>query len=546
MAISARLPVREARLCPWCGYRHSDDERNFENCVSCQSSLTKGSLLDRLYRIEQVSTVRADRITSDEEERQRLGYEVVTTLRYRDIDGRRQFVPAEAIDGGVKVLDLTFGPAATLWRVNLGWRRRKDKSIKGFLIDVVTGEWSKDSQAPEGVNDDAAMESASSMRIIPFVEDTKNVLVVAPSPRLSPEACVAFQYALKRGIEKVFQLESSELASEPLPDSSSRNAILFYESSEGGAGVLTRLVTQPDALRQVAMEALRLCHWRSLSGDWQDFSDLEDTKADCEAGCYHCLLAYSNQPDHATIDRRNQDAMNLLCRLTRSTVKKGADGRSHDDLLDGLTAASASTLEKAWLEHLTAGGWNLPDRAQPLLSDYNTQPDFAYSDIPALIYVDGPHHETDTKRKLDADLTRRLEDGGFTVVRFPKERGTWDTILGEFPYVFGKPRKQDRPAPPSAPDPWAAILDVVSDQWRPLAGKLRALGVPVPDDAHADLTHGKSVTGAQAVLLWSSANVALVDEADADTATDAMKVPATPDADGAVITALLQAAGVKP
>ena len=218
VAVSARLPVGKALLCPQCGYRHSDDEQNHEHCVSCGANLAKGAILERLYRIEQVSTARVARITSDEEARQRLGYEVITTLRYRDIDGQKQFIPAEAEENGEAILNIVYGPAATLWRVNLGWRRRRDKSIKGFVIAVVTGEWSKDSQAPEGANNDDVAESASAMRIIPFVEDYKNVLVVTPSQHLSADACVAFQYAFKRGIEKVFQLESSELAAEPLPE----------------------------------------------------------------------------------------------------------------------------------------------------------------------------------------------------------------------------------------------------------------------------------------------------------------------------------------
>ena len=47
---------------------------------------------------------------------------------------------------------------------------------------------------------------------------------------------VSFQFAIKRGIEQEFQLEDSELAAEPLPDRNNRTTILFYESSEGGAG----------------------------------------------------------------------------------------------------------------------------------------------------------------------------------------------------------------------------------------------------------------------------------------------------------------------
>ena len=47
-----------------------------------------GRAILNLYRIEQVSTQRANRITSDEEERQRQGYEMITTLRFSEENGR--------------------------------------------------------------------------------------------------------------------------------------------------------------------------------------------------------------------------------------------------------------------------------------------------------------------------------------------------------------------------------------------------------------------------------------------------------------------------
>ncbi|HNR91042.1 MAG TPA: ATP-binding protein, partial [Dokdonella sp.] len=47
-----------------------------------------------------------------------------------------------------------------------------------------------------------------------------------------------------------------------LPDRERRHGLLFYEATEGGAGVLTRLVHEPDAFARVAWEALRLLHLR--------------------------------------------------------------------------------------------------------------------------------------------------------------------------------------------------------------------------------------------------------------------------------------------
>ena len=61
------------------------------------------------------------------------------------------------------------------------------------------------------------MSSASS-KVIPYVEDRRNILVTRLSAAVSPETAVTAAIALERGIEAAFQLEDSELSSEGLPD----------------------------------------------------------------------------------------------------------------------------------------------------------------------------------------------------------------------------------------------------------------------------------------------------------------------------------------
>jgi hypothetical protein len=36
-------------------------------------------------------------------------------------------------------LRLTYGDAATLWRINMGWKRRRADSLPGFVLDVERG-----------------------------------------------------------------------------------------------------------------------------------------------------------------------------------------------------------------------------------------------------------------------------------------------------------------------------------------------------------------------------------------------------------------------
>src|SRR5262249_52393084 len=131
------------------------------------------------------------------------------------------------------------------------------------------------------------------------------------------------QHALLRGIESVFQLEEGEILAEPVPTRHERKGVLFYEGTEGGAGVLTRLVSEPDRLASVARAALRIMHFNAgldseLPVDPELLTDSPGTE--CVAACYRCLMSYFNQPDHELLDRRDAAARRILLRTARATT----------------------------------------------------------------------------------------------------------------------------------------------------------------------------------------------------------------------------------
>jgi hypothetical protein len=65
---------------------------------------------------------------------------------------------------------------------------------------------------------------------------------------VSETALTTLQHALARGLELVFQLEESEISTEPVPSRDRRRGILLYEATEGGAGVLARVMNDEKAL----------------------------------------------------------------------------------------------------------------------------------------------------------------------------------------------------------------------------------------------------------------------------------------------------------
>lgn len=449
----SRLPTEVARLCPSCGYGHFRSQRDADRCASCGESLTQAQEVKSLYRIENVATKRAERITANEEERVRQGYEMQTTLQFASVDGKLQMVTTVVRDAEGPLLELQYGPAATVWRMNFGWRRRKEKSILGFMMNPVTGHWVggvEDGTGEAEAEGDAPPDKTPPQRIVPYVEDRRNILIVRPHASLGPLTALTLttlQYALKRGIEAVYQLEESELMAEPLPTRDNRQSILLFEAAEGGAGVLTRLANEPDALAGIAAKALEVMHFRAppAGQSWQRdqlVEEVDDRGAPfCEAGCYRCLLSYYNQPDHPLIDRKDRAAegllLDLLCRLTRARASQGTQGRAPEEHDAELGRTVGSTLEKAWLDHVAEHGYRKPDRGQHTIPGAQACADFFYDDLNLAVFIDGPHHEANAQREKDATVDRRLDELGYLVVRFPKETGAWSAIFARNVDLFG-------------------------------------------------------------------------------------------------------------
>ena len=170
------------KRCSHCGYAHLEagGANLSEMCDGCGVALDTSSRIDGLVQLQNVSLRLAQRITCDEEERQRFGYNLVSAYRFPEVNGRLDRRDAEVLCDGVPVLTLGYGDATDLWRVNLGWTHQDGSQPRGFNLDVERGYWSRN-QADASDSDDAASEGRV-MRVVPFVRDTKNALVMRFEP----------------------------------------------------------------------------------------------------------------------------------------------------------------------------------------------------------------------------------------------------------------------------------------------------------------------------------------------------------------------------
>lgn len=416
------------KVCSACGYGHFiESGPGVDNCENCGRALEPTDEIREMVRLQNVTAKRADRITSDEEERQRVGYEIRSTFRFSTVNGEPDFRKAEVKVGDRKVATIRYGDAATIWRINVGWRKRRHENEHGFLLDVERGYWATNRDADDG-DDEDPLNQARVKRVVPYVQDSRNALAFELEGAQDVQVMATLQSALKQGIQQIYQLEPNELAVDPLPSFDERRILFFYEASEGGAGVLRQVAEEPHALAEVVKAALTICHFNPETGE-------DEGRENCEAACYDCLLEYGNQPDHRNIDRAL--VANLLMDLSQAVTEISGSRHTRVDHLDGLLRACDSELERRWLQRVHQSQLRLPSHGQHLISACSTRPDFYYNGVNTAIFIDGPIHDETDQKAADEEITARLIAAGYLVIRF-HHAADWNSIFDQYADVFGQ------------------------------------------------------------------------------------------------------------
>ena len=199
-----------------------------------------------------------------------------------------------------------------------------------------------------------------------------------------------------------------------MPTRDVRNGFLLYEATEGGAGVLTRLVSHETNLAAVALEALQIMHLTVDDGALPDSaSELTDEpEATCVAACYRCLMSYYNQPDHESLDRRDEDARAMLLRLARARTAERRTDPQPVRVIPGTVALGSLedtlsvSVEDRWLAEAKRRGIPEPDPKPLVAGEWSVRHVWRGHYVAALI------------DEVDRSALEPLEDLGFEVIRF--------------------------------------------------------------------------------------------------------------------------------
>jgi hypothetical protein len=389
-----------AVACTKSGYFLRKDEARRDHCPFSGEDLTPAGSTIPYHHLIDLGETRAtprSRITCEEEERVTKGYDIAT---YFTLDDLSRLGPAGLLKAsGEVLLRLRYLPTARIVWVNQQWRVTKDQ---GFPLDSKTGVFVSQRRLADLAEKKEPTDHIKTAMF--FTSNIADALYLEPVPSLGLDegGVLTLQYALKRGIERVFQVEPRELDVTAIGNPSQPN-ILLYEAAEGSLGVLSQFAEQPGPWRRVIEAAIAVCQF--------------ETDPSTSPASYDNLLDYYNQRHHPKIDRwKIKAALEklLACSYEAADLSKFADYDDHYRKLLAKLDPNSST-ERVFLDFLYANGIRLPDEAQKTVEGIYVQPDFFYR--PGIwVFVDGTPHDDQAVQADDRAKRQAIRNAGGEVI----------------------------------------------------------------------------------------------------------------------------------
>lgn len=383
--------IQKAKISINSGYCLTGNDFKRDVCPFSDVPLDHGDsrkIFANLLEMAESKSEEVERISCEEEERLSTGFENETYFSVPA--GIDSVVTAKVKSDDEYFLKIQYIPAAQLIQINTKWRINKEQ---GFPLGLTTGRWKKSNQ-PE--------ESEEIKRVQLYTTDTADALYIEPIKALAlePDGVITMQYAVKRAIEIVFQVESNEIGVCAMGDPKMPNMFL-YEASEGSLGILSQFVEDKDLFIKVIQEAYNLLRY--------------DNEEYIDPASYDDLLSYYNQRDHERIDRFIiKDALEKLlsCRVEIS----GNDNMDYDEKYQNLMRAidPNSDTEKKFLKYLYDNGLKLPDSAQKRVDGVYVQPDFFY-EPDVWVFCDGTPHDRPAIKQKDKELREAIINRGHQI-----------------------------------------------------------------------------------------------------------------------------------
>ena len=370
----AESALTEAKISSKTGYFMAGDALQNSVCPFSGIDLADNAAKEHLHDLIEMAESRAeeiDRISCEEEERISKGFEIRT---YFAVDGGQIDRVRKAIAKTTEnpMLNLRYIPAARLIHVNTKWRAQQNE---GFPIGLISGDWR--ASIP-----DADSNIKEEFRLVKlWTSNLADALYIEPIQPLGlkPDGVITLQHAIKRAIERVFQVEPNEIGVVTIGEPEAPN-ILIYEASEGSLGILSQFVDDIEVFHQVIGQAIALCRF-------------DDVNYKAPAS-YDDLLSYYNQRDHKIIDRHLiKDALEKL-RICTIEIQTNTGFGSYEDQYQSLlrNLDPSSSTERKFINYLYQNGLRLPDAAQKRVDGLYVQPDFYYE--PRLwVFCDGTPHD---------------------------------------------------------------------------------------------------------------------------------------------------------
>jgi superfamily II DNA/RNA helicase/very-short-patch-repair endonuclease len=420
-------PLVSAKIAKKSGYilMSSDSQRN--TCPITGADLTENeskTIISEMIEIRESRAEVNERITCEEEERKIQGYDLTTAFYLQSGLNNIEEILIK-VEGEV-YLKIQYLPASRIVLINNKWRISKEGD--GYLIGKKTGFWKKP-QKP----DDKPQIGEEIQRVKLYAETTADALYIQPTKNLNlnpfEAGVITLMYAIKRGFENLFQVESNEMGVSLMGTDEEPN-IFMYESAEGSLGVIAQMVKDTGYFKQLLKSIWEICH----------FDKPEEEQEKYGAASYADLLSFHNQRHHNIIDRyliKNalETLMNAEVELKRSSLFKDYQ-HQYQELLKMIDPKSSTELK--FLQYLHKNNLRLPDRTQVNMNKFgcNTIPDFVYSEeIKVCVFCDGTPHDDPEIAAKDSIKRECLENLGFEVI-------VWHylTPLNEFvskyPHIF--------------------------------------------------------------------------------------------------------------